>query len=260
MPATATKAAKKPPEIRQIVSPVVPQDWISMHRLANAVGGGGPDDWKTECEKRGIEIRETNGIWPFVRREDVEKLVGPHKARAVLLDDGPDWYRRQVIGQVLGIQHAAAAFVIRLRGVMNREGGGGTEASGAEVAILRRNLGRESQMPVEADDWVPADGIESLLDRAINGAFVTSVTDDELYAVDPETGTPRHNPYTRLIMKLGLITGIRWKTASTVKYGPRQLLVNAFDLYRLAGVLVDPDREEGYIARLEYAAGDGPIA
>lgn len=243
--------------IHQYVSPVAGDDWISLHHVANASGPpsgpGAMDAWRQKCIDDGIEIRDVHGRWPLVHRSSVEKLIGPQKAKSILMGNLPEWLRLGPLSGTLGISHHMAGFVARVRGATTREGGAGLEALASDVVILKRNLDRERNLKTLDDDWVPVDGILELLRRATAHYLIT--LDENETDVH---GNRRVQPNAELIHRCSLL-GIRWRSAVTRAWEPKRIAVNAFDLYRLAGVDVDPERTKDFKDRMDFAAGSDPI-
>lgn len=241
-PATAPPRKIEPGLIR-----LIPETgWISLAKLKP---GCEPDALERACQRLGIEVDTSDHRRAgLIRVEDIEKYVGPARARAIRYgnaNDKPDMLRADAAahllgvfysddsGPVLAVSRGETIALAERRGVLVDRSPAVPVVSRSGLIWLKRILDVERKYPIADADWF--DGEKALPEmRKASSVFMSPAT--KIDTSDFNNPRAVDAVETDLIDRCRLI-GVRWKKHRGKPWeAPGPARVVGFDLFRLYGI------------------------
>lgn len=224
--------------------------WISLATVAAAVQAHA-EILERKCIERGIAIHAATGSqWARVRMQDLDALVGATLARSIHASCGPEFVKAELVAPILGVAWPEVIALVERRGVVVRRGGSSPTISYGAAVCLGKILGLEREFPIDDEDWFRGEMVLPRL-RAAQRTLISGGYERE-WAIDTsDPGAPRVN-FMRELSERCRWLSIRWRKGGGTpaqRSRTRQDLpwmIVGFDLYRLAGIAMDPARVPAY--------------
>jgi len=235
----------------------VPKDdseHVAIGMLCNRINTD-PYSLRDRARSLGIGVVDDR----YVPRELVGRLIGSDALAAAILAERSDvQVGQEGISRLLGVHYLAVRRFLTLRNapfaIPNGPGALATMRPGplrAFAAAIRA----EKAQPITPGDWFDVLAIRPTLRKQVPIQYTGGAGTGDFQGPDgrddPEKVRDFHERWDVSLLNA---MGIRWRRWQKFHWLNGQLQACGFDLYRLAGILCEPDSEPEYLERIASAA------